>query len=139
MENKNCVVTLYPGIASDTEILASGQGNKSIGKTADNIVFKLVELPHPRFKRNGDNIEEVVTINLKQALLGFKYEANAIDGEPVVEDIPGPIQNEQTHTFTGRGMAVPKTDKRGDYIIKFKVVLPTSLTDEQRKAIETLF
>ena len=139
MENKNCVVTLYPGIASDTEILAPGQGNKSIGKPPDNIVFKVVELPNPRFKRIGDNIEEVVKISFKEALLGFKYEAKAIDGETVSAEISGPIQNDQTHVFTGRGMVVPKTDKRGDYIVKFKVVLPTELNEEQRKAIETLF
>ena len=139
IENKSCTVTLYPGIASDTQILAAGQGNKSFGKEADNIIFKLVEQAHPRFKRDGDNIEEEIQLTMKEALLGTTINVTAIDGEHIISEIQGPIQPDQKQVFKGRGMFIPKTDRRGDYIITFKVVLPESLTDEQRKAIEELF
>ena len=139
MENKNCVVTLYPGIATGTEILAPGQGNKCKDKEPDNIIFKVLEIPHARFKRVGDNIEETVSITLKESLLGFKLDIKAIDGDPVTIDIDGPISSGYQHIVHLRGMPVAKTDKRGDYIITFKVILPEKLTPEQRNAIETLF
>ena len=36
-------------------------------------------MPHPRFKRNGNNLHTVVTLTLEEALLGFIKEIEHLD------------------------------------------------------------
>lgn len=139
IETKNCTVSLYPGIETGAEIVASGQGNKQINKPADDIIFKIYEVPHPRFKRIENDIQETINISLKQALLGLTLRTTDISGKPVVKQISGPIQPDYTEVIPGCGMAVAKSEQRGNFIIKLKVEYPTTLTQEQRDAIEKLF
>ena len=139
LEHKNCIVTLYPGIETGTEIVAPGQGNKMVGKPAENIVFKIVEIPHPRFCRDGHNLYETITISLKQALVGFKADITGIDKKPIHVEFHESIGKNLPYHVPGRGMVIPKTEHRGDYVINFRVEFPTQLTEQQRKIIETLF
>ena len=52
------------------EIVFAGVGNVGQNETQGDIVFRLKELPHPRFKREGDNLKLTVKLTLGQALLG---------------------------------------------------------------------
>lgn len=139
LETKNCTVSLYPGIESGAEIVASGQGNKLVNRPADDIIFKVIEIPHPKFKRIENDIQQTIHVNFKQAMLGFTINTIDIDGKQVTRDISGPIQSGHTEIFPEHGMAVPKSELRGNFIIKIKIDLPTKLTQEQRNAIERLF
>ena len=50
---------------------------------AGDVIFKIAEIEHPRFKRNGDDLSLQVTITLKQALLGFEIEIPHLDDHEV--------------------------------------------------------
>lgn len=139
IDNKNCTVTLYPGIETGTEIVAAGQGNKAHNQPADNIIFRVCETKHSRFKRVGNDIHETIHINLKQALLGFTLNTTDIKGELINRNIEGISGSDHTEVISGRGMIIPKTEQRGNYIIKIKIDLPSKLTPEQRAAVSNLF
>ncbi|EAY15930.1 DnaJ domain containing protein [Trichomonas vaginalis G3] len=139
LETKNCTVSLYPGIESGAEIVASGQGNKLVNKPAEDIIFKAIEVPHPKFKRIENDIQETVHITLKQALLGFTLNTLDIDGQTVTKEINGPIESGYKEIIPEHGMVIAKSELRGNFIVKFKVDFPNRLTPEQRQAISSLF
>jgi DnaJ-class molecular chaperone len=50
---------------------------------AGKVIFKIQQIPHPVFKRLGDDLRMDVEITLKQALLGFDFEIEHLDGHKV--------------------------------------------------------
>jgi len=58
-------------------------GNEYDSMGASDISFIVVEIPHPRFKREGDNLRAVVELTLKEALLGFEKTLDHLDGHQV--------------------------------------------------------
>ena len=53
--------------------------------------IRIEEIPHPTFVRKGNDLKLKVTINLKEALLGFVKEINHLDGHEVELDRFGKV------------------------------------------------
>jgi len=47
-------------------------GNEFDNQGASDISFIIIETPHPRFKREGDNLKAVVELTLKEVWLFFE-------------------------------------------------------------------
>ena len=139
IEHKKCIVTITPGFETGREIRAPGCGNKLIGQQADDIVFKVMEKPHPIFKRENNDIYQTVSVQLKDALLGFALQITDINGETISQNVQGPINPDDPIIIPGHGFFNADTNIKGNHIIHIKVVYPKQLTEEQRKAILTLF
>lgn len=139
IETKSCTISLYPGIEDGTEIVATGQGNKLVNKLPENIVFKIVQDPHPRFKRSGNDLQETIHISLKEALLGFTLKTIGIDGKEITKNVIGPIDSGYKEVIPDSGMTIAKTDQRGNLIVKVLVDFPNALSPEQIQAIQTFF
>ena len=58
-------------------------GDEQLDIRAGAVVFKIQQLPHKTFTRDGDNLKTKVEISLKQALLGFEIEIEHLDGHKV--------------------------------------------------------
>ena len=54
-----------------------------INVRAGEVIFKIQQLPHENFTRDGDNLKMSVDITLRQALLGFEFEIEHLDGHKV--------------------------------------------------------
>ena len=52
------------------EIVFAGVGNVGQNEIQGDIIFRLKEIPHPRFSRDGDNLKMTTKLSLGQALLG---------------------------------------------------------------------
>ena len=50
---------------------------------AGEVIFKIQQLQHENFTRDGDNLKLSVDITLRQALLGFSFETEHLDGHKV--------------------------------------------------------
>jgi DnaJ homolog subfamily B member 4 len=46
-------------------------GNEFHDQAASDIVFIVIETPHPRFKREGDNLRIIIDLTLKEVRLLF--------------------------------------------------------------------
>lgn len=53
------------------------------------MIFKLRQVKHKLFRRDGNNLHVSLTISLREALLGFKKELIHLDGHPVVIERKG--------------------------------------------------
>ncbi len=93
-------------------------------------------LPHPQFIRQGDDVMVEMSVALTDALLGAEMQVPTLEGN-VSMTIPSESQNGRT--FRLRGLGMPRPDgSRGDQLVRLKVVLPTSLSDEERRFFEQM-
>ena len=72
---------------------------------------------------------------MTQAALGARLAVPTLDGEVQVEIAPG-TQPGEMRLLRGKGMPVLQGFGRGDQRVVVNVVVPTRLTDEQRRVLE---
>ncbi len=92
--------------------------------------------PHPVFERRGDDVHLEVPVSLTEALLGAAIEVPTLEGKVSVT-IPSETQNGRA--FRLRGLGMPRSGAgRGDQFVRVKVVLPTGLTEQERRFFEEM-
>lgn len=94
---------------------------------------------HPIFTRDGDDLTMTVDLDLKEALTGWKRTVTTIDGKQISLDKAGPTQPGSQDVYPGLGMTLSKKpNSRGNFIIKYNVKFPTTLTPEQKKTLKEI-
>lgn len=91
---------------------------------------------HPGFGRKGDDLTSTVRAAFATFALGGEVDVPTLDGGPVKVKIKPGTQPGTTMRVRGRGVVTPKTT--GDLLVTVQVEVPTTLTDEQRRAVESL-
>ncbi|KAJ5752071.1 hypothetical protein N7520_008988 [Penicillium odoratum] len=124
--------TIKPGLRAGSKIKYKNVGDQEEGGRQDvHLIVK--ELPHPDFKRVGDNLVTNVTLTLKEALTGWERIVRTIDGKSIRVSKPGPTQPGHEERFPNLGMVISKKPSdRGDLVVHVNVKFPTSLTAEQK-------
>lgn len=82
-EEKILTATLEKGMPSDHEIVFERESEQAPGMTPGNVIFKLRQVPHPRFTRNGNDLHMTMHITLREALLGFRKSFRHLDNREV--------------------------------------------------------
>ncbi len=130
-------ITIPAGVDEGSRIRLAGQGGT--GQTGRGDLYVRVHmLPDARFTREGENLRTVVETPLAVAMLGGEAHVPTPDGRSLLLRIPGPTQNGRTFRLRGQGMPrrTGRTDERGDLYAEARVMLPTSLDEEQRRLFE---
>jgi molecular chaperone DnaJ len=124
-------VVLPPGLASGARVRVAGQGDAGLngGPHGDLYLTAVVE-PHPRFRREGDDLHLIVPVAVHEAALGAKIEVPTLDGVARLRVPPG-TQSGQRFRLRGRG--VPG-ETPGDLVVEVRLVLPR-LLDERSKEL----
>jgi len=95
--------------------------------------------PHKRFERKGDNLHVEVPVSLTSAILGGEIEVPTLSGKKLALKIPPETQNGKSFRLGKQGMSkLNKKGERGDLFAKVQVVLPTELTESEKKLFEEL-
>jgi len=122
------------GVKDGQRVRLRGRGSRAGGAVGDLILVVTVR-EHPYFRRDGLNVLLDVPISVWDAMLGGRVEVPTLDGIVTLTVPPG-ASGGQKLRIKGRG--IQKGDERGDQLCVLKLVVPKSLTDEQREALETL-
>lgn len=134
VEVKSLKLTLTQGIPNKHVITVPKQGHRESGKIPGDLIFTIIQTPHDRFTRVGDDIIERITITLKDAIsCDFEIRCTGIDNEVIEHKCSEIIQPETEIRIKGRGMK-REDGTRGDHIFKIGVLIPI-FTDEQRAKI----
>lgn len=134
VETKTLKLTLTQGIQDKHVITVPKQGHRESGRIPGDLIFTIVQTPHERFKRVGDDIIERVTITLKDAISGdFQIQGRGIDNEVIEYQCTEIMQPETEIRIAGRGMK-RENGTRGDHVFVIGVLIPI-FTDEQREKI----
>ncbi|OGG17009.1 hypothetical protein A3D77_03730 [Candidatus Gottesmanbacteria bacterium RIFCSPHIGHO2_02_FULL_39_11] len=91
--------------------------------------------PHPRIKREGQDILLDCEISFSQATLGDVVEVETIDG-PLKLKVPSGTQPDALIRLGGKGVPSVHGRGRGDQYIHFKVKIPTHLTSRQKELLK---
>ena len=95
-------------------------------------------LPHARFERQGADLYATVETPLLDAVLGGTVNVKTLRGQ-VELTLPPETQNGRRFRLAGQGMSqLREPERRGDLFAAVSVVLPRSLTPEQRSLFEQL-
>ena len=135
--NEDTSVKVPPGISQGQKLRLAGKGFPgSQGGPSGDLYFKVHILPHPIFKREGNDIVVEHHVGLTDALLGTLIHVPTLEGE---KQVKVPVGTQPMTRLRLRGLGMHKRGgDRGDQFVKIIVNLPKTLTPEQIKLIESL-
>lgn len=135
-KQKNLTIDIPKGINEGQSIRKQGMGapGEKGGPNGDLLIAISIR-PHKIFKRKNNDIYVDVPISIVQATIGDEIKIPTIDGEETYTIKPG-TQPETVVTLKNKGVFNVRNDRiRGDQIIKFKVVVPTKISDSQKQLL----
>ena len=139
--NRVVKVRIPPGVEDGQRVRVKGRGAPGQGGGPAGDLYVVVRVgSDPRFGRRGRNLTVSVSVTFPEAVLGTTVTVPTLDGPVTVRVPPGTAPG--THLrVKGRGVPAPDGKsgaKAGDLLVRVDVVVPKSLTDEQRAALEQL-
>lgn len=135
-ETAKIKVRIPPGVDTGNKLRSSGNGEAgSAGGEAGDLYIVVHVKEHEVFERQGDDLFCEIPIKFTLATLGGSIEVPTLQGKATLK-IPVGTQSGTTFRLKGRGMPHLRGGAQGDQLIRVQVEVPTSLTSEQRKALE---
>lgn len=132
------------GIEKNTVIEGKEKSIKVPAGVADGMRIRFNEFdvlvhvaPHPKFKREGQDIYLEEKISFPQAALGDVIEVPTISERVKLKVRPG-TQSGTTVRLRGMGVPYPNSKNVGDQYVVFTVVIPEHLSSQAKKLIEEL-
>jgi len=135
---KRLEVKIPAGVRDGSRIRIAGEGGSGLAGGSKGDLYLVVKvLPHKLFERKGDDLYTEVSVPLATAILGGEVRLPTLKGNLSLK-IPPETQNGKVFRLAGKGMPQLGNSKHGNMFAKVKVILPTSLTEEEKKLFERL-
>ncbi len=135
---KRLEVKIPAGVKDGSRIRIAGEGVPGrAGGSKGDIYLVVKVLPHKLFERKGDDLYAEVSVPLAAAILGGEVGLATLNGNLSLK-IPPETQNGKVFRLAGKGMPQLGNADYGNLFAKVKVVLPTNLTEEERRLFERL-
>lgn len=135
-ETRTITVGIPAGINNGETLRLSGMGEAVTGGQSGDLYVRVTVTPHKTIFRYNNDLVSELSIKLTDALLGAEYEVETLDG-PMTVTVPTGTKIGDTVSIKGYG--VPKSSsKRGDFVIKLNISLPTKLSKKAKEIIEEL-
>lgn len=132
-------VNIPAGVRDGARVRAAGQGGGQPGGSARGDLYVRVHIrPHPRFRREGDDLHVRVPVPLEVAILGGEVTVPTLRGTPVSAHVAPETQNGTRLRLRGLGMPVPGSSRHGDLYAEVDVRLPVPTPPELRHVVEQL-
>lgn len=131
-------IQIPAGVTDAMTVNMVGKGDAVKNGGVGNMIATIVELPHEKFVRNGDNLKLTAKVTYPELILGDKIEIPTIDGGKIRVQVPELSKIGDILKINDKGLKNYSTQKRGDLFITLDLLVPANLTDEERKLIEEL-
>jgi DnaJ-class molecular chaperone len=129
-------VTIPPGIEEGQVLRLKGKGDPGIGGApAGDAMIEVHIVPHPYFRREGDNILLELPVSLTEAVLGARVAVPTVTG-PVTMTIPKGSDTGAQLRLRGKGIH-RRGGAEGDQIVTLKVLIGDSGDAELAQFLET--
>jgi curved DNA-binding protein len=132
-------VKIPPGVKTGSKVRVAGEGGAGLGGAPGGDLYLVVNVrPHPRFKREGDDLSVEQPVDLYTALLGGETAVPTLDGTLSLK-IPPETQDGRTFKLRGQGMPhLRDPQTRGDLLVKVHVHIPQNLSPEEKRLFTEL-
>ena len=132
-------ISIPPGIEHGQQIRYQGMGDNSIPNVrAGDLLVNVYIRPHARFRREGDSVIYDTGISVWDALLGATINIENLDGRTITITIPPGTQPETILSCKGEGLPNVRSKQRGNLLLKIKVEIPRTLTQDQITRLDNL-
>jgi len=134
---KPVTVNVPAGANDGGKLRFKGKGEPGVngGPTGDLYVITHIK-KHPYYSRDGADVVLSLPISIAEAALGTEVRVPAPDGAKVKLKIPAGTQDDKVFRIRGKGAPHLKGSGSGDLKVKAHIVVPKTLTDAQRTALE---
>lgn len=139
-EERHLEVEIEMGMKDGQKTKFTAEGEPHIDGEPGDLIFSIRTLPHPRFERKGDDLYTNITISLQDALTGFKFDIDQLDGRKITIE-------RQKITWPGarirkKNEGMPNYENnnvKGVLYITFDVEFPKSeLSEEDKEVVRNL-
>jgi molecular chaperone DnaJ len=129
-------VRIPAGVDDGQRIRVKGRGEPGRnGGPAGDLYVTVAVGKHRLFGRRGKDLTLNVPITFAEAALGATITVPSLE-QPITLKVPAGTKSGRVLRVRGRGL--PKGKEHGDLLVTLEVLVPTVLSDEQRKAVEAL-
>jgi molecular chaperone DnaJ len=137
--DREVTVTVPAGIDDGQQIRVGAEGESGMRGGPPGDLYVLIRLrEHDLFRREGDDLIHVLRITPAQAALGDDVSVPTIDGGTANVKVPAGAQHGQSVRLRGKGVPRLHTGGRGDQLVYLQVVIPRSLSKEERALYQKL-
>jgi len=131
-------VKVPAGVRDGSRIRIAGKGSPGRAEGNKGDLYLVVKvLPHKVFERKGDDLYTEVSVPLSTAIMGGEVRLTTLNGNVSLE-IPPETQNSKVFRLVGKGMPRLGNSDYGSMFARVRVILPTNLTEEEKKLFERL-
>lgn len=135
---RKIAVKVPAGVDDGSQIRLAGEGEAGArGGEPGNLYVVLSVADHEKFQRVEDHIVLELPVNVAQAALGAELSIPTLDGDMTFE-VPAGTQSGEDFVVRGKGVPHLRGAGRGDMVVRVTVVVPESLSDDQRELLEKL-
>lgn len=138
VERKEVELAIHipPGIENGQVLRMAHAGEALIGGKPGDLYIKVHVAADTRFRRDGFNLLMDFPITISDALLGGDFTLETLDGPHALRVAPLKSTDEVVR-IKGKGVPDDRS-KRGDLIVKFKVMLPAKLSKSAQELVQKL-
>ena len=128
-------IKIPKGVQQGDQIRYQGLGDDSIPNLPrGDLIAQIIEIPDPRYQRNGDDLHVERTISAFDAMLGTTLLVDTIADSKLEISVPAGIQAGQMIICRGHGLPRSQSNVRGSMYVKINVRTP-NITEEGDKFV----
>ena len=126
------------GVRDGSRIRLAGKGEPGIhGGPAGDLYVVTRVAPSPVFKRKGDHVEVEVPLTIPEAIRGATIDVPTLHASKKLR-VPGGTRHGTVQRLRGEGPPRLDGKGRGDIHYRFVIDVPSTLSKEQKAAVEEL-
>lgn len=138
-QTERIMVKIPPGVDEGSRVRLAGQGEPSTtGGPAGDLHLKLQIIPHPYFRRDGNNLLIDMPLSITEAILGAQVEVPTLAEGMVSLKVPPGTSSGAKLRLKGKGIVDRKTKEQGDQLVVIKIVSPKEITPAARELLDKL-
>ncbi|MCF0190222.1 MAG: molecular chaperone DnaJ [Marinilabiliaceae bacterium] len=131
-------VKIPAGVEAGMQLSVPGGGNAARrGGIAGDLLVQIEETPDKELIRDGNNLIYHLLLSVPDMILGTPVEVPTVDSKLRVTIDPG-TQPGKVLRLKGKGLPSVERREKGDLLVRVDVYIPTELTKEERKLVESL-
>ncbi len=132
-DGKTVRLTIPRGVHDGFRIRLKGRGQQGADGQRGHVFVTFKVDPHPRFRREDDDLYVTETINAVEAMLGTTRHLSNPYGKRIKVPIHAGTQPGARLRLKGQGVQTEK--HTGDLYVEVEVTIPEDLTEAQREAL----
>ena len=138
VNDKKIRLKIPAGVENGQTIKIKDQGSSQTPNGPKGDLYLQFEIPpHPIYRREGEHLYKEQNLDMLTAVLGGEASIDTLYG-PVMVKVKAGTQSESKIRIKGKGMPVYKSDKKGDLIVTYHVVIPQALSQEEEQLYRKL-